>query len=235
MTGRMACIVMSTNNDSANAVGLADRSTYLAALSSAMLVTWPANRTITIVCHGHSVPSGYFATPIVDTFNSYPHLLHKGLKRRFPWAVINVIVTAIGGENAESGAQRFTDQVLTHRPDVITMDYSLNDRGIGLVRAEVAWTTMITAARMRGIPMLLLTPTPDQSSRFEDAADLLNHHAHQVRDLAVRHRLGLVDSLAAFAAHVSQGVPLGDLMSQGNHPNRAGHELVTEGLLSWFP
>ncbi|MEK5235702.1 hypothetical protein NST99_08380 [Paenibacillus sp. FSL L8-0470] len=32
-------------------------------------------RTLNIVCHGHSVPSGYFATPIVDTFHAYPHLL----------------------------------------------------------------------------------------------------------------------------------------------------------------
>jgi lysophospholipase L1-like esterase len=231
----MACIVMSMSNDANNPPGLADRSTYLAALSSAMSVAWPANRAITIVCHGHSVPTGYFVTPVVDTFNSYPHLLHKGLKQRFPWAVINVIVTGIGGENSESGAQRFTDQVLNHRPDLITMDYSLNDRGIGLVRAEVAWTTMITAARMRNIPMLLLTPTPDQASRFDDVADALNLHAHQVRVLAARHRLGLVDSLAAFATRVSQGTPLADLMSQSNHPNRAGHDLVTEGLLSWFP
>ncbi|WP_342481353.1 hypothetical protein NST07_08230 [Paenibacillus sp. FSL L8-0340] len=36
---------------------------------------WPENRTLNIVCHGHSVPSGYFATPIVDTFHAYPHLL----------------------------------------------------------------------------------------------------------------------------------------------------------------
>ena len=33
---------------------------------------------------GHSVPAGYFAIPFVDTFNAYPHLLHLGLKQRFP-------------------------------------------------------------------------------------------------------------------------------------------------------
>ena len=78
--------------------------TYLSGVVTELTRQWPANRTVNIVCHGHSVPAGYFRTPVVDTFNAYPHLLHRGLKERFPYAVVNVIVTAIGGENSESGA-----------------------------------------------------------------------------------------------------------------------------------
>lgn len=213
----------------------AERTTYLAPLSTAMQVKWPMNRTITIVCHGHSVPSGFFRTPVVDSFNAYPHLLHRGLKERFPHAVINVIVTAIGGEQSESGAKRFAGDVLTHKPDLITIDYSLNDRGLGLERARVAWTSMISAAKQAGIPVLLLTPTPDQASKLDDAKDPLVQHAAQVRALAEEHHVGVVDSLELFKARVAQGTPLPDLMSQGNHPNRAGHDLVTAGLLGWFP
>lgn len=212
-----------------------DTTTYLAALSAAMQVPWPKNHTITIVCHGHSVPSGYFRTPVVDTFNAYPYLLHRGLKERFPDAVINVIVTGIGGEQSESGAKRFAGDVLNHKPDLITIDYSLNDRGIGLERARAAWTSMITAAKQAGIPLLLLTPTPDQSARLDDPQDPLNQHAAQVRALAKEHQVGLVDSLERFKGRIAQGTPLADLMSQINHPNRAGHDLVTAGLLAWFP
>jgi hypothetical protein len=64
--------------------------------------------------------------------------LRAGLAERFPHAVINVIVTAIGGENSESGAERFDRDVLSHRPDLVTIDYALNDRAIGLLRAEKA-------------------------------------------------------------------------------------------------
>jgi hypothetical protein len=38
------------------------------------------NRTINIVFHGHSVPSGYFKTPQVNTLSSYPHIFLKKLK-----------------------------------------------------------------------------------------------------------------------------------------------------------
>ncbi|MEI8198087.1 MAG: SGNH/GDSL hydrolase family protein, partial [Phycisphaerae bacterium] len=136
---------------------------YLANITALLRQQWPGNRTVNIVCHGHSVPAGYFLTPMVDTLNAYPHLLLAGLKQRFPYAVINVIVTAIGGENSESGAARFADDVLRLRPDLITIDYALNDRGLGLEKAHRAWTHMIQAARAAGSKVLLLTPTSDST------------------------------------------------------------------------
>ncbi len=205
---------------------------YLAPLLDVMATKWPKNRTVNIVCHGHSVPAGYFQTPVVDTFHAYPHLLHAGIKERYPYAVVNVTVTAIGGENAESGAKRFERDVLALHPDLVTIDYSLNDRPIGLERAEKAWRSMIDAAVSRGIKVILLTPTPDQKSKLEDPADPLVQHAAQVRRLARETGVGLVDSLAAFQ---NAGVPLAELMSQVNHPNGKGHELVARELLRWFP
>lgn len=207
---------------------------YLADIADQLVLCWPTNRTIHIVCHGHSVPAGYFQTPVVDTFNAYPHLLHLGLKGRFPHAVINVTVTAIGGEASESGAQRFERDVLALRPDVVTIDYSLNDRGMGLERAEAAWRTMITNATSRGVKVLLLTPTPDQRANLDDPEDPLVRHADQVRRLVAELGVGLVDSLAAFERAMKNGQRLEDLMSQVNHPNRAGHELVAAELMRWF-
>ena len=213
----------------------ADPASYLAEITALMSVKWPANRMVNIVCHGHSVPAGYFKTPVVDTFNAYPHLLHCGLKELYPYAVINVTVTAIGGENSESGAKRFERDVLSLRPDVVTIDYSLNDRKIGLERAGAAWRAMITAAISRGIKVILLTPTPDQSAKLDDPNDPLNQHAEQVRRLAREYGVGLVDSLALFQQTILDGSPLTGLMSQVNHPNRQGHELVVKELLRWFP
>ena len=208
--------------------------TYLADVCSQCHRQWPTNRMVQIVCHGHSVPAGYFRTPVVETFNAYPHLLHQGIAARFPFAVVNVTVTAIGGENSESGARRFERDVISLRPDVVTIDYSLNDRGIGLARAEAAWRCMLTNATAHGIKVILLTPTPDQSADLSNPDDPLAQHATQVRRLAAEHGVGLADSLAVFQRAVREGRPLRELMSQVNHPNRAGHELVAAELLHWF-
>src|SRR6266545_2872308 len=140
---------------------IADKETYLIDVVREMLKAWPDNRMVNIICHGHSVPSGYFATPVVNSLEAYPHLLFVGLKQRFAYAVINVIVTAIGGENSETGAARFEADVLCHKPDVVTIDYALNDRALGLPAAECAWRQMIENSLSRGVKVILLTPTHD--------------------------------------------------------------------------
>ena len=215
----------------------ARRATYLTDVTQILKQHWPDNRAVHVVCHGHSVPAGYFATPMVDTFNAYPHLLHRGLKHRFPFAVLNVIVTAVGGENSASGAARFEAEVLCHRPDVLTIDYGLNDRRLGLEQAGAAWRTMIERALEREIKVLLLTPTADVTQRRDadpDERDALAQHAAQIRALAGEYGVGLVDSLAAFERYASDGGDLSDLLAWSNHPNRTGHELVARELLRWF-
>jgi acyl-CoA thioesterase I len=213
----------------------ASPATYLSSVTAQLSLDWPKNRTVNIVCHGHSVPAGYFRTPEVRPLDSYPHLLRVGLAERFPHSVFNVIVTAIGGENSEQGAARFERDVLSLRPDVVTIDYGLNDRKLGLARAEAAWRSMIATCQAKGIPVILLTPTVDLKAKLANADDPLIQHAAQIRRLAAEHQVGLVDSLARFQAHASDAAQMAELMAQHNHPNRRGHELVAAGLLDFFP
>lgn len=215
--------------------GIPDRATYLSDITALLEAQWPKNRTVNIVCHGHSVPAGYFKTPVVDTFNAYPHLLHKELKERFPHAVVNVIVTGIGGETSDRGVERFEKDVLSHNPDIITIDYALNDRRIGLAEAKKSWSEMIIAAKAKGSKVILLTPTGDTRAKMKDPNDPLVKHAEQIRGLAKEHSVALADSLAAFNRYIAEKGDLEDLMSQVNHPNRKGHDLVAEKLMEWFP
>ena len=214
---------------------LASCTNYLHEIVAQLELKWPKNRTVNIVCHGHSVPAGYAKTPLVDPFSAYPDRLHHALKERFPYAVINVIVTGIGGENSVRGEKRFADEVLTHRPDVVLIDYALNDRGIGLAKAKAAWESMIQKALAANVKVILLTPTADSTAKLDDPNDPLNQHAEQIRKLAAQYQVGLVDSLAAFKAETARGVPLNDLLAQKNHPNARGHALVVNELIKWFP
>ena len=217
------------------AIGLpATVASPLTDIVQALEVDWPKNKTIHFVCHGHSVPAGYFKTPVVNSDQSYPALWQTGLRQQFPHAVLNVIVTAIGGEDSIAGAARFERDVLALRPAVVTIDYALNDRGAGLVKAKAAWVQMIVAAKAAGIRVILLTPTPDQRVNIDDPQNSLNLHAEQVRALAQEHGVLLIDSFALFKAQLKAGVPLPDLMSQVNHPNGAGHALIAEALLGLF-
>lgn len=213
---------------------VADRQTYLNDFKKEMTVKWPKNRTLNVVFHGHSVPSGYFTGGVVNTMQAYPHLVFHGLKTQYPYTVLNVFTTSIGGEQAEQGEKRFTDEVLTHRPDVLFIDYALNDRRIGLERAEKAWRKMIEATLDKGIKLVLLTPTPDLTENILDENTPLARHAEMIRRLADEYHVGLVDSYQLFKEKTEKGEDLKKYMSQSNHPNAAGHSCVAAEILTWF-
>jgi acyl-CoA thioesterase I len=216
----------------------ANKQHYLIPLVEALSRSYPDNQTIHIVCHGHSVPTGYFQTPFVNTFYAYPHLLHRRLKERFPFAVINVITSGKGGEDSEAGAMRFKDDVLCHKPNLLTIDYGLNDRRIGLARSKQAWEMMIRQATEQHIPILLMTPTleiHDWGMPGTEAESNLFHHAHQIRMLSQTYGVGLVDAFDWYQSHVETHQTLSDVLSQSNHPNSTGHRAIADLLLQWFP
>ena len=208
---------------------------YLNDLRDILETKWPGNRTVNIVCHGHSVPAGYFATPYVDSFSAYPHLLHRIIKERFPFAVLNVIVTGVGGENSVEGAMRFDTEVLNHNPDVITIDYGLNDRRAGLDAARRAWEEMIEKALKRSIKLILLTPSWDQSYFKKDENwRKKGEHAASIRELAAEYNVGLADTYKVFEDYVKCDRDLATLLSHINHPSKTGHRLIAEEIAKYF-
>lgn len=192
---------------------------------------WPGNRTVNIVFHGHSVPSGYHKTPDVRPFESYPHLVHVGLKEKFPHAVLNVIVTAIGGEASPAGAERFSRDVLPHRPDLVLIDYALNDRRIAEDQVEASWLAMIRAAKEAGVPVVLITPTGDAKADMANPEDPLSQRAALIRKIAAAEKVILADVSAAWLAELAKGTPQAELLSQVNHPNLRGHHLAADTIL----
>lgn len=211
-----------------------DPATYLSDIKEELTKQWPKNRTINLVFHGHSVPAGYFKTPVVNTLEAYPYLLLRLIKEKYPYAVVNVINTSIGGENSQSGEKRFLNEVITHRPDVLFIDYALNDRGIGLANARKAWESMVKEATQRNIKVILLTPSPDQRVNLLSENNELEQHTLQIRAMAEGNDVGLVDSYMMFKTRVMKGENLPDFMSQVNHPNQNGHQLIASELMRFF-
>jgi hypothetical protein len=93
---------------------------------------------------------------------------------------------------------------------------------------------MIEKALEANVRVLLLTPTLDIGCELEPdsaASFALKDHAQQIRDLALEYGVGLVDSFSVFRRQPR----ISNLLSWINHPNEAGHGLVAQELLSWFP
>ena len=213
---------------------IANPSNYLNDIKTELKKEWPKNRTINLVFHGHSVPAGYFKTPIVNTLESYPFLLLKELKTIYPYAVINVINTSVGGENSISGEKRFRSDVLIHKPDLLFIDYALNDRGMGLDKSYKAWSLMINKALKENIKIILLTPSPDQRVNILMPNNELEQFAEQIKQLSKEKGIGLIDSYQLFKSQLVLGDSISNYMSQVNHPNKEGHQLISNEIIKYF-
>ena len=208
---------------------------YLDSLKHELRVKWPNNHMINLVFHGHSVPSGYLTGGVTDRLAAYPFRTLQHVNNHYPYSVVNSITTTIGGEQAEQGALRMTE-VLNHKPDVVFIDYALNDRSIGLERAKTAWETMIKEVLAHNIKLILLTPTPDLREAIASEEANLEMHSQQIRDLAKKYKVGLVDSYAFFKK-LAETEDLKAYMAQNNHINQKGHQfvadLIFENYFSW--
>ncbi|MBE9461657.1 SGNH/GDSL hydrolase family protein [Dyadobacter subterraneus] len=212
---------------------IADPAAYLSDIKKELNTVWPKNRTINLVFHGHSVPSGYGDNHLVHTLEAYPNLLLKTLKEKYPYAVINVIVTAIGGEDAIRGQARFEKDVLPHKPDVLFIDYALNDRFSPLDKVRDAWEKMIKSALANHIKVILLTPSPDQRIDISDPTNPLDPYAEQIKSLAVTYKTGLADPYTPFKKIVKEG-NVKNYMTSINHPNKEGHMIIVGAIKLYF-
>lgn len=207
---------------------------YLSELRVELKKRWPKNRLINLVFHGHSVVAGYTNSPNVNTMQSYPMLVLEKVTKKYHTVPVNTIRTAIGGENSEQGAKRFAKTVLNHKPDVLFIDYGLNDRSIGLERAKKSWEAMIKKALKKNIKVVLLTPTPDLREDIKSDSTPLQAHSQMILALGEQYKIPVIDSYHIFKQLAKDGIDLNRYMSQNNHPNEKGHQLVADEICKLF-
>lgn len=212
----------------------ADPNTYLNNIKTELQKKWPDNRTINLVFHGHSVPTGFGATPNVNRLVAYPFQVLKEVNEKYPYSIVNVITTSIGGENSVAGEKRFKKDVLPMKPDVVFIDYALNDRASGLEKAKKADEEMIKLALKKHIKVILMTPSPDLSVDITKSGNILEQFTNMLIGLAKQYNIGLANSYAAFEKIAKSGEDLHKYMAQVNHPNEKGHEVIANVIMKYF-
>lgn len=192
---------------------------------------------INIVFHGHSIPCGYTVNRVVRSGDSYPQLVKDGLNVRYPNAVLNTIVTGIGGEAAVSGVNRM-DTVLHHRPELVVIDYGRNDVFAPIDSTKEAWKRMVEVLLEAGVKVLLVTPAVDSGQLYYDPSKRTvsdEEEAEMIRNIADEYKVGCADVYATFEKMLNCGYQKSDFMAGVNHPNRSGHEVIAREILRWFP
>src|SRR5688572_9592378 len=185
----------------------------------------------------------------------YADLLAESLLRD-RGAPLKVVNAGVRGDTTRKAAERFERDVLAHRPQLVVIQFGINDATtdvwknppetaprVSLADYRANLATFIATCRARNIRIVLMTPNvlrwsertlsmygrPPYNRDDPDGLNLnLRSYAAAMRELAVSTGTPLVDIMVAHdAALVLRSA---SLTSDGVHPNDEGHRLVAELL-----
>ena len=183
-------------------------------------------RPITVAAIGGSITEGFIATPRSEAW--FP-LTIAGLQARFPRSIITAVNAGSRGTGSDFGAQRLRADVLVHNPDIVIVEFSVNDwlrnateqdavsNMESIVRQCRAWPT-------RPVVLFLETIMPDGS----------NTEAWHTK-VARRYNIPVVSMRAGLWPELEAGrLATTDLWADEWHPNNRGHAYLAEFLGYYF-
>ncbi len=178
----------------------------------------------TIVCFGDSITAGYAVR------RGFPSFLLESLRQRFPDSKIEMINSGISGDTSQDGLSRLDWAVLSYEPDLVTINFGINDCVLGLSLEELEMVRRIRAGPDSEI--LLLSSQPLESPPYDQR--VLDYY-QTVERVAKEMNVGFVDVYGAWMKRVRVGMPLDSLILPGlDHPNEAGYRIIAEELMSLF-
>ena len=183
----------------------------------------------TIVCFGDSITAGYAVR------RGFPSFLLESLRQRFPDSKIEMINSGISGDTSQDGLSRLDWAVLSYEPDLVTINFGINDCVLGLSLEEFEMNLVEMVRRIRAGPdseILLLSSQPLESPPYDQR--VLDYY-QTVERVAKEMNVGFVDVYGAWMKRVRVGMPLDSLILPGlDHPNEAGYKIIAEELMSLF-
>ena len=183
----------------------------------------------TIVCFGDSITAGYAVR------RGFPSFLLESLRQRFPDSKIEMINSGISGDTSQDGLSRLDWAVLSYEPDLVTINFGINDCVLGLSLEEFEMNLVEMVRRIRAGPgseVLLLTSQLLETPPYDR---LVLDYYQAIERVAREMDVGFVDVHGAWMRRVEQGTPLSSLILPGlDHPNEAGYRIIAEELMRLF-
>ncbi|MBP3348077.1 MAG: SGNH/GDSL hydrolase family protein [Clostridia bacterium] len=189
------------------------------------------NKSLRIAYFGGSVTEG--AGSSNASLYSYRALTTKWFKESYPDADITEIYAAIGGTGTSLGMYRCKKDVMDHKPDLVFVEFALNDYGD--VFANVAPQTESIIRTMHAID-----PTVDIVFLFSTGDMIIEYYSNSIayesrdaqRRVAQYYGLPYIDMGDYMLAKILQDAekPLSHYIPDGLHPCDEGYAVYFEAI-----
>lgn len=209
----------------------------------AAAVKWPPKTmSIKIICMGDSITVGQFVSPSLR----WTAHLERSLAGKYGSDAIQLKNLGLNGETTRVGLERFPAAVQSEGPDVVTLQYGMNDCNCwesdrGIPRVTIAafkanLTEMIERCHRFGAREVILCTNHRSQRTFRMASgeiyeDANARYSAAVREVALQTEVTLCDYRAAFAdLNDDQIEPLLLPAPDSLHLSEGGHRAYAEIL-----
>ncbi|MFP6677954.1 MAG: SGNH/GDSL hydrolase family protein [Pirellulaceae bacterium] len=181
-----------------------------------------AGHQIRVVCFGDSVTGVYYHT---GSRRAYADMLGIALRRISPRATVQMINAGISGHTTVNALERIDRDVLSHKPDLVTVMFGLNDMTrVPLDQYKLNLTEIVTRCRVAGCEVMLATPNNVVTTSGRPTEKLIQY-CDIVREVGRELTVPVCDSYREFdAIRTLDRFGWRLMMSDEIHPNMAGHK-----------
>ena len=184
--------------------------------------------------------------------SGYPEKVKKILNTLYPTVPLVTINAGISGDNAANGAARLERDVLSYKPDFVTVCYGLNDSmqgADGLDKYKNALCDIFARIQKSDAEAVFITPNlrtdkidmPVNDKRLENViknvvenelAGWGNTYISEAKKICAEHDVPVCDCMHLWQSLKDNGVEINELLSNRvNHPTEAMHWLFAYELV----
>ncbi len=190
---------------------------------------------LSVVFFGGSLTWGAQATDPQRT--SYRALVSERLRATYPKAHFECWDAAIGGTGSQLGAFRLERDVLAHKPDLVFLDFTINDDAYATPNANrlASYESLVRRMVQAGIPVVqVILPAKADVLPNPPARPLDEKH----KEIGAAYHLAIADAVTLVKQKVAAGQvtpdQLWDAAPDPTHPGDAGYAVYAEAAWAAF-
>ena len=174
--------------------------------------------TVTVGVIGGSITQGSSAS---NQANCYASKFNDWWVNKFPDASINFVNAGIGGTNSYLGVHRVDDQLLSYDPDVVIVEFSVNDSDKVMNKFSYDSLVRKILGHSTNPAVMLLFTTQENGTSLQDTH----------KEIGAAYDLPMISYREAVYPEVAAGtLAWTDISPDNIHPNDAGHDIINQIL-----
>jgi lysophospholipase L1-like esterase len=180
---------------------------------------------VVFVAFGDSITEGY------GVKEGWPEKLVKELKIKYPQSEIELINKGKAGDTLEESMCRFEADVLSYQPDLVTINFGINDalNGVSLNDFEKLLKELIQTLKSKTNSDIIVLSSEVLEDEAADA--IARKYYDKLQKVSREEKVAFVDIHRIWQQKLREGILLSSLLIPGlDHPNEEGYKIFAKAI-----